>query len=134
MRNFILIVSASAVLSGCALVDAFKMSRWDNNEYKLANEIQTQAQLGSEHCGSKDVWLFVNKVYVKSRELKNYSAGLQRNQEATKMTSELFEIVKGLRERYTSGEEVSQKYCELKFSNVETSADLIKRSLGSKPR
>jgi len=136
MKKLIAAAILPFVLSGCLITDAFLMAKWDNNEYGLANEVQTQAQLGAETCGkdSKEIWPYVNKVYVNSLKLRNYSTGIKRNEEASKMANELVEITKGLRERYTSGDDVSEKYCQLKFGNVESSAALIKKSLGSKPR
>jgi hypothetical protein len=136
MKKTIVAAIMPLLLSSCMVTDAFLMAKWDNNEYGLANEVQTHAQLGAETCGkdAKDIWPYVNKVYVNSLKLRNYSTGIRRNQEAGKMTSELVDITKGLRERYTSGDEVSEKYCQLKFNNIESSAALIKKTLGSKPR
>lgn len=136
MKKITLALLLASTLSGCMVVDSFLMAKWDNNEYGLANDVQTQAQLGAETCGkeTKDIFPYVNKVYTLSLKLRNYSTGIKRNEEAGRMAQELVEITKGLRERYTSGDEVSEKYCQLKFSNVESSAGLIKRTLGSKPR
>jgi hypothetical protein len=50
------------------------------------------------------------------------------------MSEELLAITKGLKERYYSGDEVSQKYCELKFNTIDTSTTTIQKSLGAKPR
>jgi hypothetical protein len=136
MKKLIIAACLPFVLSGCLITDAFLMAKWDNNEYGLANDVQTQAQLGAETCSkdSKEIWPYVSKVYANSLKLRNYSAGIKRNEEASKMANELVEITKGLRERYTSGDEVSEKYCQLKFNNIESSAALIKKTLGSKPR
>ena len=43
-------------------------------------------------------------------------------------------ITKGLKDRYDSGDEVSKKYCELKFNNIENSSGTMKTVIGAKPR
>lgn len=122
-------------LNGCAIVDIYKQARWDNNEYALVNDIQTEAELGIDSCAdAKAVTPYVNKMYNTSVNLKNYTKDVDRNQESIKMSQELLTIIKGLKERYSSGDEVSQKYCELKFTTIQTSTTTIKKSLGAKPR
>lgn len=133
MKSLVTILLALS-LSSCAVVDIYRQARWDNNEYALVNEIQTQASLGADKCGTKDVVPYVDRIYVKSVEFKNYSADIERNKDTQKMSEELLAITKGLKERYYSGDEVSQKYCELKFTAIETSTGTIKRALGAKPR
>jgi hypothetical protein len=129
------ILSLVILLNGCALIDVYRMAKWDNNEYMLANQIHTQAQLGVGNCNNKKAVLpYVDDMYNKSVELKNYSAGIDRNTEAVRMTTELLAITKGLKDRYYSGDEVSQKFCELKFGNIEGSTDIIQKALGAKPR
>jgi hypothetical protein len=101
----------------------------------IVNQIRTEAQLGAEHCAvKKEVLPSVNFIYSKSVELKNYSSTISHNEEAAKMSDELLAITKGLKERYYSGDEVSQKYCELKFNTIDTSTTTIQKSLGAKPR
>jgi hypothetical protein len=130
-----LVVVLALLLNGCALIDYYNMAKWDNNEYMIVNQIRTEAQLGAEHCGNKkEVLPSVNFIYGKSVELKNYSSTISHNEEAAKMSDELLAITKGLKERYYSGDEISQKYCELKFSTIDTSTTTIQKSLGAKPR
>lgn len=128
------LLSLVVLLNGCAIVDIYRQAKWDNNEYALANEIQTQAVLGADKCGTKEVLPYVDTIYVKSVEFKNYTSDIQRNAETQKMSEELLAITKGLKERYYSGDEVSQKYCELKFTTIQTSTGTIKQALGAKPR
>jgi len=130
-----LIIVLALALNGCAIIDYYQMANWDNNEYLIVNQIRTEAQLGVEHCNNqKEVLPKVNAIYNKSVELKNYSANISHNEEATKMSTELLAITKGLRDRYASGDEVSQKYCELKFNTIDISTGTIQKSLGAKPR
>lgn len=129
------LLSLVVFLNGCAIVDIYRQARWDNNEYALVNDIQTEAELGIDSCvDQKAVVPYVNKMYNTSVTLKNYTKDLERNAESIKMSGELLAIIKGLKERYSSGDEVSQKYCELKFTTIQTSTTTIKKSLGAKPR
>ena len=129
------LLSLVVFLNGCAVVDIYRQARWDNNEYALVNDIQTEAELGIDSCADqKAVVPYVNKMYNTSVALKNYTKDVERNQESTKMSGELLAIIKGLKERYSSGDEVSQRYCELKFTTIQTSTTTIKKSLGAKPR
>ena len=133
MKRLILITVF--LLNGCAVVDYYRMAKWDNNEYQLANEVQTAATLGYDFCPSqKDVVYYVDHIYTKSVEFKNYANDIERNEETVKMADNLMAITKGLKERYHSGDDVSQKYCELKMTSVQTSTGTIKKSLGAKPR
>lgn len=130
----ILVVSLVLLLNGCALIDAYRMARFDSNEYMLINQIHTQAQLGVLICGNDQVYPYVDDIYSRSIELLNYSASIPHNNETQVMTTELAIITKGLKDRYDSGDEVSKKYCELKFTNVETSTGIMKTVIGAKPR
>lgn len=122
------------VLNGCALIDAYRMARFDANEYMLVNQIHTSVQLHANKCETRAVIPYVEVIYNKSLELKNYSASIPRNEETVAMTNDLYEITKGLKERYASGDEVSQKYCEIKFKNIENSTATMKTVIGAKPR
>ena len=135
MKRLILIVVTALALNGCAIIDIYRQAKWDNNEYHLANEIQTAATLGIDFCGNpKDVVYYVDHIYAKSVEFRNYTVDIERNKEATVMADNLVSITKSLKERYHSGDEPSQKYCELKMTTVQTSTGTIKRVLGAKPR
>lgn len=135
MKKLILIAVATLVLNGCAIIDIYKQARWDNNEYALVNDIQTAAALGIDSCATpKDVTPYVDHIYAKSLEFKNYTTEIDRNLETNKMADSLLAITKGLKERYHSGDEPSQKYCELKMTTIQTSSSTIKRALGAKPR
>lgn len=129
-----LLILSLLLLSSCALVDAYRMAKFDNNEYGMVANIRTWAQLGAVKCGTNDVVGYVDAIYVKSVELKNYSASIPRNEETVKMTEDLSVITKGLYDRYHSGDEVSTPYCNLKFNNIETSTSTMQKVIGAKPR
>jgi hypothetical protein len=128
------VISLVLLLNGCALINAYRMARFDNIEYALVNQIHTQAQLGVGTCGTDLVYSQVDDMYFKSTELRNYSASIPRNEETVKMTVALHEIVKGLKDRYASDEDVSEKYCQLKFNNIEKATTTMQKVIGDKPR
>lgn len=135
MKKLIVVAITALALNGCAIIDIYRQAKWDNNEYALVNEVQTTAALGIDMCAHpKDVVYYVDHIYSKSLEFRNYTAEIDRNLEANKMAENLLGITKSLKERYHSGDDVSQKYCELKMTTIQTSSSTIKRALGAKPR
>ena len=130
----LIILAVIGLLQGCALYDAYFMARFDNNEYLLINKIRTEANLGAAKCGKPEVVEEVDRVWRTAVEFKNYTQSIPQNQEATKMASELAEIVKGLSERYHGKEPVSIMYCTTKFSSIERNAVNIQNVIGKKPR
>jgi hypothetical protein len=133
MKKLFLIALIS-LLPGCALYDAYVMARFDNNEYALINRIRTEANLGAAKCGKPEVVAVVDHLWATSVEFRNYTQSIPHNEEATKMGSELAEIVKGLSERYHGTEPVSMMYCTTKFSGIERNAVNIQNVIGKKPR
>jgi len=134
MKRFLLAVLLASSLSGCAIYDAYFMARFDNNEYALINRIRTEANLGAAKCGKPEVVGVVDHLWSTSVEFRNYTQSIPHNEEATKMGSELAEIVKGLSERYHGTEPVSMMYCTTKFSSIERNAVNIQNVIGKKPR
>lgn len=133
MKN-ILIAFLFLTLAGCAIVDAYRMARFDNNEYMLINTIRTQANLGAAKCGTPEVVSVVDNIWFKTIELRNYAESIPNNKETIKMSQELAEIVKGLSLRYHSEQEVSLNYCTIKFASIEKNAVTIQNVVGAKPR
>jgi hypothetical protein len=133
MKRLLVVVLAS-LLSSCALYDAYFMACFDNNEYMLINRIRTEANLGAAKCGKPEVVAEVDGIWRTAIEFKNYTQSIPHNEEATKMGSELAEIIKGLSERYHGTEPVSMMYCTTKFSSIERNAVNIQNVLRKKPR
>jgi uncharacterized protein YceK len=122
-------------LSGCALVDAYFMAKYDTNEYALINNVKTRAEVAQEHCNNHMMVIAdVNDLYFKTLELKNFTTNIPRNKDAVAMSSKLFDITKETREYYNKNEKVSEMYCKIKFQQISKSADTIQNVLGSKPR
>jgi len=138
MRKIISLLAVVIALSGCSFIqtayESYRMARFDNNEYMLANDIRTRANLGARKCGTPEVVAEVDGLWGKTIELRNYSESIPRNKEAVIMTQELAEIVKGLSDRYHGKESVSMSYCTLKFGTIEKNATVIQNALGAKPR
>lgn len=134
MKRIILIALASSLLSSCALYDAYFMARFDNNEYMLINKIRTEANIGASKCGKPEVIDEVDKIWRTAVEFRNYTQSIPRNEEATRLGSELANIVKGLSDRYHTGEPVSMVYCTTKFASIERNATTVQNVIGKKPR
>ena len=139
MRNAIAITLTAFVISGCSFLNSlnpmyFNMARFDNNEYMLAVDVRTQANLGARKCGTPEVNREVSILWAKSLILKNYSESIPNNEETVTMTSELLEIVRGLDKRYNiDKKKTSMAYCTNKFGNIEKNATLITNVVGNKP-
>lgn len=139
MRNAIAVTLTAFVISGCSLLSSinpmyFNMARFDNNEYMLAVEVRSQANLGARKCGTPEVNDEVSILWAKSLILKNYSASIPNNEETVTMTSELLEIVRGLDKRYNIDQKkTSMAYCTNKFGNIEKNATIITNVVGNKP-
>ena len=133
MKKLILILTLTT-LPGCAVIDAYRQSHFDNNEYAQINAIRTLASLGKSKCGTDAIPTVANNLAFDAEELKNYSSAIPHNDPAIKMTLELAKIVVELNDRYVSGKEVSKAYCELKLTAIEKDAVTIQTAIGAKPR
>ena len=130
----LLLIALVALLPGCAVYDAYFMARFDTNEYKLINSIRTQANLGAAKCGKPEVVGIVDNMYATAIEFRNYGQSIPHNEEAYRLGTELANIVKGVSDRYHSGEPVSMMYCTTKFASIERNAVIVQNVIGKKPR
>jgi len=121
-------------VSGCAIVNALTMSKFDNHEYAMVNDIRSTVVVARPHCGTSEEKPLVQQLYVQSLTLKNYSQYIPKNDPTIKMTSELHEIIQGLHDKYQGQEPVSAAYCNLKLNLIEKNAEVMQRSIGGKPR
>ena len=122
-------------MAGCATLDYFDMARFDNNEYLLAVNVRTQANLGARKCGTPEVNQEVSMLWSDALRLKNYAESIEHNEETVTMSSELLEIVRGLDKRYNiDKKDVSMSYCTSKFTLIEKNATIITNVVGTKPR
>jgi hypothetical protein len=128
MKLIALLFSLS--LTSCAIVDSMTMAHFDNNEYKIINEMRTTSQLVD--CGNKDsVKDATNKLWFYSNELQNYSQYIPKNDKSFKMAQGLTEIVTGL---HNKNGEMGKLYCEEKFKLIQDTTENIQKATGNKPR
>lgn len=132
-----LLLTLTIFLTGCATIndaiDAFLM-KYDTNEYKLITEIRTQAGFAKDKCSdiieSKKV---AKELLYTSKFLMNYAENLPHNKPMQQATVDLYEMVKGLSDKYDTGN-VSPVFCKIKFKNIEDSASVMQKSEGNKPK
>jgi hypothetical protein len=122
-------------LSGCALFDAYFMSKYDNNEYILVNEIKTKTQVAEENCNNQLLVITqVNELYIKSLEFRNYTLHIPRNKDAENLSTKLLALTKETRDYFNKAEKISPIFCKAKLQQIEKSADVIQHAIGNKPR
>jgi len=123
------------LLSGCTLLDAYFMAKYDTTEYALVNEIKTKAQVAEESCGNHILVVTqVNELYIKSLEFKNFTLHIPRNKDADNMSTKLLTLTKDTRDYFNKAEKISPIFCKAKLQQIVKSADTIQHVIGSKPR
>lgn len=134
MKKLIALIAVS-VLSGCSVVDAYLMTKYDSNEYKLAVEIRTDAHLAKTECdnplASK---INAQSIADKTQLFEFYSEHIPRNDNGASASRNLNEIAQGLLKRYNSGDKVSPTFCRLKFEGIEIGAVTVQSVLAKRPR
>lgn len=135
MRNLTFLIPV-VLLTGCSVINAFTMSKYDTGEHTIINSIRSLAEVSKETCTSVPQMKSLSKeLYVESVKLKNYTSSLKENKEAATMAASLLDITKGLYDKYQKEEEsVSELYCTLKLTTIENSSKAIQYSLARKPR
>lgn len=124
-----------SLLSGCTLLDAYFMAKYDTNEYFIVNDIKTKAQVAEENCSNQLLVVTqVNELYIKSLEFKNFTTHIPRNKDANNMSTKLLTLTKDTRDYFNKAEKISPIFCKTKLQQVINSADTIQHVLGSKPR
>jgi hypothetical protein len=122
-------------LSGCAVVDAMLMTKYDPNEYLLISEIKVDARHYAQACNNP-VMTQPNAVAManKTELFEVYSENLPHNGDGVKAAQALNDIAQGLVKQYNVEGKVSPLFCKLKFEGIEHSADVIQHVLGNRPR
>ena len=132
MKRLILLVP---FLAGCTLVDAYLMTKYDANEYKLAVEIRSDASRYKTECN--DAMLSranAQAIAQKTQLFEHYSEHIPRNDNGASASRNLNEIAQGLVTQYNQQGKVSPLFCKLKFEGIEHSANTIQHVLGNRPR
>ena len=124
-----------ALLSGCTLLDAYFMAKYDTNEYFIVNDIKTKAQVAEENCGNHILVVTqVNELYIKALEFKNFTTHIPRNKDTDNMSTKLLTLTKDTKDYFNKAGKISPIFCKAKLQQVVKSADTIQHVLGSKPR
>lgn len=134
MRRLIIALLAVS-LSSCALYDAYMMTGYDPNEYRIITEIRTDAGEYKTQCNdAAQSRINAESIARKTALFENYSQEIPRNNNGINASKNLNEIARGLRDRYYAGGTVSPTFCKLKFESIESSAKTIQHVVGSRPR
>ena len=122
-------------LSGCTLVDAYLMTKYDANEYKLAVEIRSDASRYKKQCDDAQASKAnAQAIADKTQLFEHYSEHIPRNDNGASASRNLNEIAQGLVKRYNSGDKVSATFCRLKFEGIEIGAVTVQSVLAKRPR
>ena len=132
MKRLILITLL--LLNGCALVDAYRMTKYDPNEYRMITEIRYSAQQAKTQCNNTTLSQN-NSVNLSTHThiFVLYSEHVPSNDRVIAAANELDAIAQGLSNQYTKAT-VSAAFCRIKFENIETSADYMQKVIGARPR
>lgn len=134
MKKLLAILLIST-LSGCALVDAYLMTKYDPNEYNLITTIRAEAQQFKTQCDDPTASRAnANKLSADTQLFVLYSEHIPRNKELISAGQSLNAIAKGLSDQYAKADKVSTVFCKIKFENVETSANKIQGVVAGRPR
>lgn len=133
--KLLLISSLFVTLSGCAAWDAYFMAGYDNNEYGLVNKVRTLSEVAIEDCGDQDkTKMNVSKIYSYSVELRNFTQYIPDNVDANKLSVNLVELSKQLKDHYAKNSNVSEAFCKLKLQQIGRSTEAAQKVIGRKPR
>jgi len=123
------------LLSGCTLVDAYLMTHYDPNEYKLITDIRAEAQLAKAQCDDPAASKAnAVKVANDTQLFVLYSEHVPRNEQVISASKDLHTIAQGLADQYAKFDKVSPGFCKIKFTSVESNADTMQTIIGKRPR
>jgi hypothetical protein len=131
MKKLLILMVLS--LQGCAIVDAYLMTHFDPNEYKLITEIRTESEMYKKDCDDP-LKAKTNAINLanKTQLFQNYSEFVPRNKEVIQSSKDLNEIAQGLATKYS--QQVSPIFCKLKLQNIEGNASLMQKTIAGRPR
>ena len=123
------------ILSNCALYDAYTMTPFDANEYKLITDIRAEAQIAKEQCN--DVLLSKTnaiKLLNDTQLFVLYSEYIPSNNNVISSSKDLHTIAQGLVDQYAKSDKVSTGFCKIKFTSIESNADIMQKTIAGRPR
>jgi len=123
------------LLSGCTVIDAYLMTHYDPNEYKLITDIRAEAQLAKSQCDDPAASKAnAVKVANDTQLFVLYSEHVPRNEQVISASKDLHTIAQGLADQYAKFDKVSPGFCKIKFTSVESNADTMQTIIGKRPR
>ena len=130
----LLVTIAITLLSGCTVLDAYLLTHYDPNEYKLITDIRAEAQLFKSQCDDADLSKLNSVKLANDTQLfVLYSEHVPRNDDVISASKDLHTLAQGLADQYNKAK-VSPGFCKIKFNAVESSADKMQKVIGSRPR
>lgn len=123
-------------LNGCAVWDAYFMTGYDSNEYRIITEIRTDAGVYKDQCDAVEASrMNAMALSHKTMLFQNYESQIPKNSNGINASKELNKIAQGLKDRYKDPKApVSAAFCRLKFQSIENSAETIQHVIGQRPR
>jgi hypothetical protein len=122
-------------LSGCSVLDAYLMTHYDPNEYKLITDVRAQAQAFKNTCDDQAISKTnANKIAYDTQLFAMYSEHIPRNKELVESSKDLHAIAQGLADQYNKSDKVSPAFCKIKFDTLEKSANKMQTVIAGRPR
>ena len=129
----IAVIFVALALNGCAIYDALMMTGYDPNEYLLATQIRTDAQVYKAQCDQPDADKRAKRIAYQTHLFQNYSEQIPNNENGKNASEGLNEIAQGLHQAYVKGTP-SVTFCRLKYGSIENAAYVIQHVVGNRPR
>lgn len=131
----ILAFAAVGLLSGCSVIDAYLMTKYDSNEYRIIAEIRTEARQYKTECNNPLLSAPNARAMADKTELfEVYSEHIPRNTNVINASRELNKIAQGLADSYRRDKPPSAAFCKIKFETIETNAATMQNIIGARPR
>lgn len=132
MKKILGVAILALTLNGCSTLS---LSKYDNIEYFIVSEMRTLSTIAKTSCDDFNLTKEnVNTLYFKSALFKNYAEKFEYNQDTTKAATGVHDIIKGMKDRYNTETEISETYCNLKMTAIESTTSAIQHGLARKPR
>lgn len=129
-----ILLALTVLLSGCTIVDAYLMTKYDPNEYQIITSIRAEAGHAQSQCDSVSSSRYnATKISYDTQTFVLYSEHIPRNDNLLAAAKALDNIAQGLADQYKQ-EKVSPAFCKIKFETIETSADKLQKVIGGRPR
>jgi hypothetical protein len=122
------------LLSGCMIVDAFLMTKYDPNEYNAITDIRIKAIRYIEDCDNKEqAKLNAVSMAHAAEYFQVYSQHIPRNDNGYNAAKALNEMAQGLKDRYQKGS-ASSTFCKVKYKHIKEESEKIQHVIGARPR